>query len=132
MATASSISGTPTNGFPVFPLNWNGTDAETGEPVTIKGFREWGYLPEAVINFLAFLGWNGTQQELFTMEELIEAFSIERVGKAGTKFDIDKAKWYNQQYLRTKPDTQLAQYLLNDLKERAIPCTPEKAERLCT
>ncbi len=118
-------------GFPVFPLNWSGIDSETGEPTTIKGFREWGYLPEAVINFLALLGWNpGTEQELFTMDELIGAFSIERVGKAGTKFDIDKAKWFNQQYLRTRPDAELAGQVVAELTARGIACTPEKAEKI--
>jgi glutamyl-tRNA synthetase len=118
-------------GFPVFPLNWNGIDAETGEPTTIKGFREWGYLPEAVINFLALLGWNpGTEQELFTMDELIAAFSIERVGKAGTKFDIDKAKWFNQQYLRTRPDAELAAQVVTELAAGGIDCPPEKAEKI--
>ena len=86
-------------GFPVFPLQW--TEEETGK--IISGFREEGYLPEALINFLAFLGWNpGTEQELFTMDELVEAFSIERIGKSGSKFDIAKAKWYNQHYLHQR------------------------------
>lgn len=118
-------------GFPVFPLNWNGVDADTGQPVVIKGFREWGYLPEAVVNFLALLGWNpGTEQELFTMDELIKAFSIERVGKAGTKFDIDKAKWFNQQYLRTRPDAELAKDVSAELGRKGIDCPPEKAEKI--
>ncbi len=118
-------------GFPVFPMNWNGVDADTGQPVLVKGFRESGYLPEAVINFLALLGWNpGTEQELFTMEELIQAFSLERVGKAGTKFDIDKAKWFNQQYLKGKPDDELSEFLLKELENREIDCSPEKAEKI--
>jgi glutamyl-tRNA synthetase len=118
-------------GFPIFPLDWNGIDYKTGEPAFSQGFREAGYLPEALINFLAFLGWNpGTTQELFTMDELIEAFSIERVGKAGVKFDISKAKWYNQQYLRAKPESELAQYLLNALKEKDIACSQEKALKI--
>jgi glutamyl-tRNA synthetase len=86
-------------GFPVFPLEW--TDKETGRK--IAGFKEEGYLPEALINFLAFLGWNpGTEQELFTLDELIREFSIERIGKSGTRFDINKAKWFNQHYLQKK------------------------------
>lgn len=118
-------------GFPIFPLDWNGIDYKTGEPVFSQGYRETGYLPEALINFLALLGWNpGTQQELFTMDDLVEAFSIERVGKAGVKFDINKAKWFNQQYLRAKPDSQLAQYLLTALKENNISCTEEKAIKI--
>lgn len=121
-----------TLGFPIFPLNWNGVDYKTGGQVFSQGYREAGYLPEALINFLAFLGWNpGTQQELFTMEELIEAFTIEKVGKAGVKFDINKAKWYNQQYLRVKSDEELAQkYLLPILREKNIVCSPENAVKI--
>jgi glutamyl-tRNA synthetase len=92
-------------GFPIFPLLWQ--DPSTG--ATARGFREDGYLKEALTNFLAFLGWNpGTEQELFTMSELIEAFSLERIHKAGARFDINKAKWYNQQYLKAKTDEELA------------------------
>jgi len=114
-------------GFPIFPLNW--TDPATGE--LAKGFKETGYLPEALVNFLAFLGWNpGTQQELFSMDELIKSFSIERIGKAGTKFDILKAQWFNQQYLRAKPDEELAGYLLDSLSQENIPCSKEKAIKI--
>jgi glutamyl-tRNA synthetase len=121
-----------TLGFPIFPLDWNGMDYKTGEQVFSQGYREAGYLPEALINFLAFLGWNpGTQQELFTMDELIEAFSIERVGKAGVKFDINKAKWYNQQYIRIQSDEELAQkYLLPILQEKNIACSADKAVKI--
>jgi glutamyl-tRNA synthetase len=84
-------------GFPVFSLNW--TDPESHEKST--GFRERGFFPDALINFLAFLGWNpGTQQEIFSMNELIETFSIDRIGKAGARFDFDKLKWFNQQYFK--------------------------------
>lgn len=80
-------------GFPVFPLSW------TEENIT--GYRESGYMPESFINILVMLGWNpGTHQEVFSKEELIAAFSLERVGKSGAKFDPDKARWYNQQFLR--------------------------------
>lgn len=114
-------------GFPIFPLNW--TDPESNE--LAKGFRESGYLPEALINFLAFLGWNpGTEQEIFSMADLIEAFSIERIGKAGAKFDIQKAQWFNQQYLRAKPDEELAGYLLDFLKKKNIVCTIDKAKKI--
>ena len=89
-------------GFPVFPLDW-----PYGE--TAKGYREEGYYPEAFVNMLALLGWNpGTEQELFSMEELIEAFSIERVGKSGSRFDPEKAKWFNHQYLQKRSNKQLA------------------------
>lgn len=114
-------------GFPIFPLDW--TDPNTNEKA--PGFRESGYLPEALVNFLAFLGWNpGTTQEIFSMEELIKAFSVERIGKAGTKFDIHKAQWFNQQYLRAKPDQSLAEYLMDSLKEENITCSREKALKI--
>lgn len=93
-------------GFPIFPLQWQ--DPVSG--VVARGFREEGYLKEATVNFLAFLGWNpGTEQELFTMDELIEAFSIERIHKAGARFDITKAKWFNQQYLKQLSDEELVE-----------------------
>ena len=89
-------------GFPVFPLFW-----PYGE--TAKGYREEGYYPDAFVNMLALLGWNpGTEQELFSMDELINAFSIDRVGKSGSRFDPEKAKWFNHQYLQKKSNTQLA------------------------
>lgn len=91
-------------GFPVFPTNWI-----TAEGELYSGYRENGYLPGAFINMLAFLGWNpGTTQEIFNMDELIEAFSLERVGKAGAKFDPDKTKWFQQQYLKASTDEELA------------------------
>jgi glutamyl-tRNA synthetase len=89
-------------GFPVFPVFW-----PYGE--TARGYREDGYYPEAFINMLALLGWNpGTEQELLSMDELIEAFSIERVGKSGSRFDPEKAKWFNHQYLQKKTNNELA------------------------
>ncbi|MCB0425069.1 MAG: glutamate--tRNA ligase [Mangrovimonas sp.] len=92
-------------GFPVFPLEWK--NPETGE--TSRGYREDGYFPEAVINFLAFLGWNpGTEQELFSLEELVDAFDLERVNKAGARFDPEKTKWYNHQYMQLQSDAHLA------------------------
>ena len=115
-------------GFPVFPLDW--TDPQTGEQSS--GYRERGYFPEAVINILAFLGWNpGTNQELFSLEELIEAFSLERVGKAGAKFDPDKAKWFNQQYLREKEGARLADILMPYMQEKNIGTTPEYLAQVC-
>ena len=114
-------------GFPIFPLDW--IDPSTNEKA--PGFRESGYLPEALVNFLAFLGWNpGTTQEIFSMDELIKTFSVERIGKAGTKFDIHKAQWFNQQYLRAKSDELLADYLLDSLKEENIICPREKAVKV--
>jgi glutamyl-tRNA synthetase len=114
-------------GFPIFPLNW--TDPKTNE--LAEGFKERGYLPEALINFLAFLGWNpGTEQELFTLEELCNAFDIERIGKAGAKFDIQKANWFNQQYLRAKTDEELGHILMADLKVNGIDCETERANAI--
>jgi glutamyl-tRNA synthetase len=113
-------------GFPVFPLNWE--NKETGE--TAAGFREQGYLPDAFLNFLAFLGWNpGDEREIFTLDELVEAFSIERIGKSGTKFDIAKAKWYNEQYLRSKSDQELARYIIADAAKEGIEVTEKLAEQ---
>ncbi|MEM9363397.1 MAG: glutamate--tRNA ligase [Bacteroidota bacterium] len=90
-------------GFPVFPLQWN--DA--------KGYRESGYFPEAVVNFLALLGWNpGTEKEVFSLNELVESFSLKRVNKSGARFDPEKTKWYNHQYLQYKPDEELADLFL--------------------
>src|SRR5690554_5045494 len=95
-------------GFPVFPLQW--TDPVSGE--VSSGYKEQGYYPEAVVNFLAFLGWNpGTEQELFSLDELIEAFEIEKVQKAGARFDPDKTKWYNHQYLQKRSNEDLAKEL---------------------
>lgn len=91
-------------GFPVFPTNWVAEDGEI-----YSGYREKGYFPQAFVNMLAFLGWNpGTTQELFTLDELVDAFSLERVAKAGAKFDPDKTKWFQQQYLRSTSDKELA------------------------
>ena len=96
------------------------------------GFREEGYLPKAITNFLAMLGWNpGTEQELFTLNELIESFSIERINKSGAKFDIEKAKWFNQQYLKNIDDGLLANDFLKLLKEKNIECSKEKAMAIC-
>jgi glutamyl-tRNA synthetase len=117
-------------GFPIFPLNWTGVDAE-GHDITSIGYREAGYLPEALVNFLAFLGWNpGTQQEIFSIAELVESFSLERVGKAGVKFNISKAKWYNQHYLREKPEAELAEHFMTELAAKGIACPPQKAEKI--
>jgi glutamyl-tRNA synthetase len=114
-------------GFPIFPLNW--TDPTSGE--LAKGFRENGYLPEALINFLAFLGWNpGTEQEIFSMEQLVEAFTLERIGKAGARFDIQKAQWFNQQYIRAQSDEQLTVYLFESLQLENIECSAEKAAKI--
>ncbi|NDV68787.1 glutamate--tRNA ligase [Dysgonomonas sp. 25] len=104
-------------GFPVFPLEWK--DPKTGE--ISSGYRESGYLPEAVVNFLALLGWNpGNDQEMLSMDELIRLFSLERVSKSGAKFDYEKGKWFNHQYIQQKPDSELAGLFAPILKEHGI------------
>lgn len=101
-------------GFPVFPLFW-----PYGE--TAKGYREEGYYPEAFVNMIALLGWNpGTEKEIFSMEELIEAFSLERVGKSGSRFDPEKAKWFNHQYLQKRTNSQLAMEFREFLREKGF------------
>ncbi len=103
-------------GFPVFPLEWHSPKGEL-----FSGYREDGYFPEAVVNMLALLGWNsGTDQEIFSLKELSQIFSLERVGKSGSKFDPEKAKWFNQAYLRTKSNADLAERFAPVLKEKGI------------
>jgi glutamyl/glutaminyl-tRNA synthetase len=115
-------------GFPVFPLDWE--NKKTGEKAS--GFREMGFLPEAVINFLAFLGWNpGTEQEMFTMDELVEAFSLERVSKSGAKFNFDKAKWFNQQYLINSNDADLVKYLADLAEQHGHAGSEAYLTRIC-
>lgn len=115
-------------GFPVFPLEWK--NPETGE--ISSGYRETGYFPEAFVNILAFLGWNpGTEQEIFSMEELIESFSLDRVVKAGSRFDPEKARWFNQQYLRMKSDVELAGLFLPYLKNEGVEADKELVVKVC-
>ena len=103
-------------GFPVFPLRWTNPDGETS-----RGYREDGYFPEAFVNMLAMLGWNpGDDREMFTMEELIGAFSLDKVQKAGAKFNPEKAKWYNREYLRLKSDEELTDLLVPVLEGHGI------------
>lgn len=103
-------------GFPVFPLQW-----KTSEGDLFSGYREDGYLPEAVLNMLAFLGWNpGTEQEIFSLEQLIQDFDLERVHKAGAKFDPEKTKWFQNQYFQQLDDEQLADEFSKLLKEKEV------------
>ena len=114
-------------GFPVFPLNWK--DPKTGE--TSSGYREAGYFPEAVVNFLSLLGWNsGTEQEIFSMQELIELFSLDRVSKSGAKFDYEKGKWFNHKYLQNKPLDEIADAYHRILIEKDIIEDSEKVQRI--
>ncbi len=103
-------------GFPVFPLKWTNPEGETS-----RGYREDGYFPEAFVNMLAMLGWNpGDDREMFTMEELIAAFSLDKVQKAGAKFNPEKAHWYNREYLRLKTDEELTDLLVPILEEHGM------------
>lgn len=116
------------SGIPMFPLNW--FDERTNE--SYIGYRESGFFPEAFVNMLAMLGWNpGTTQEIFSMEELVQAFSFERVNKSGAKFDPEKTKWFNQQYLRMKSDKDLATLFNPILKEKGINAEQIFVENVC-
>ena len=113
-------------GFPVFPLFWR--SPSTGE--TARGYREDGYFPEAFVNMLALLGWNpGTEQEIFSMQELIDAFSLDRVSKSGARFQPDKAKWFNAQYMHRKSDAELAALFQPILREHGVEVSDEIAGR---
>ncbi|MCD8417001.1 glutamate--tRNA ligase [Tenacibaculum finnmarkense genomovar finnmarkense] len=104
-------------GFPVFPLEY--TNEQTGD--VSRGYKEDGYFNDAFINMLALLGWNpGTEQEIFSLEELVEAFDLSRVSKSGAKFSPDKTKWFNQQYLQTKSDEELTALYIPILEEKGI------------
>ena len=103
-------------GFPVFPLQWINSEGEVS-----RGYREDGYFPEAFVNLLAMLGWNpGTEQELFSLEELVGAFSLERVIKSGARFNADKAKWYNKEYLRMKDVASLVDAYIPVLESKGL------------
>ena len=107
-------------GFPVFPLEWKDASSMTKS----DGYRENGFFPEAVINFLALLGWNdGTEQEIFSLEELVQKFDLNRIHKAGAKFDPEKNKWFNHQYLIGKSDKALAISFSEDLEKRGVSTT---------
>jgi glutamyl-tRNA synthetase len=111
-------------GFPVFPLYW-----PYGE--TASGYREEGYFPEAFVNMLALLGWNpGTEQEIFSMEELIAAFSIERVGKSGSRFDPEKAKWFNARYFQMKSDDELVALFMPVINEKGFNPAPDTLKKI--
>ncbi|GGC07214.1 glutamate--tRNA ligase [Dyadobacter sediminis] len=114
-------------GFPIFPLEW--TDPVSGDKA--KGFREEGYLPQATANFLALLGWNaGTEQELFSMEEMIRTFSFDRVHKAGARFDIQKANWFNQQYLKQLDDQEIIAQLKPLYQQKSIPVNEDQITQI--
>lgn len=112
-------------GFPVFPMEWK-TDTSTA-----MGYKEEGYLPNAVINLLAFLGWNhGTEKEIYTMSDLINDFSLSRVQKAGAKFNVEKAKWFNGEHLKMADNDEIANELMPYLQEKGIELPIEKVKKL--
>ena len=114
-------------GFPVFPLNWK--DPKSGE--TSSGYREAGYFPEAVVNFLALLGWNpGTDEEILSMQQLIEQFNLEKVSKSGARFDYEKGKWFNHKYLQMKSDEEVADLFQHILVEKGIIEDSQKVTRI--
>ncbi len=103
-------------GFPVFPLKWVNAEGEES-----RGYREDGYFPEAFVNMLAFLGWNpGDDREMFTLDELVDAFSLDRIVKSGARFNPEKARWYNKEYLRLKPDDELTDLLIPVLEDHGM------------
>ena len=110
-------------GFPVFPLEWH--DPKTGE--VSSGYRESGYLPEAVINFLALLGWNpGNDQEIMSLDELVQLFNLSHCSKAGAKFDFEKGKWFNHEYILKKDNAEIAALFMPVLKENGIEAPMDK------
>ena len=114
-------------GFPVFPLEWH--DPKTGD--VSSGYRESGYFPEAVVNFLALLGWNpGNDQEILSMDELIRLFDLSRCGKSGARFDYEKGKWFNHHYLQEKSDAELAQLFLPIVESHGVQATPAYVEKV--
>lgn len=114
-------------GFPVFPLEWH--DPKSGE--ISSGYREAGYLPEAVINFLALLGWNpGNDQEIMSMDELIKLFDLHRCSKAGAKFDFEKCKWFNHQYIQLKDNKELAEQMLIQMKAEGVDANIETVAKV--
>lgn len=114
-------------GFPVFPLEY--TNEQTGD--VSRGYKEDGYFADAFINMLAFLGWNpGTEQEIFSLKELTEAFDLTRVSKSGAKFSPDKTKWFNQQYLQQKSNEELTALFLPILEEKGITRDKDRTEKV--
>lgn len=114
-------------GFPVFPLEWH--DPKSGE--ISSGYREAGYLPEAVVNFLALLGWNpGTEQEIMSMDELINLFDLHRCSKSGAKFDYEKGKWFNHQYLQLRSDREVAEMFMPIVEAKGHHCDIDTLTRI--
>jgi len=116
-------------GFPVYAMNW--TDAKSGD--TTKGFREMGFLPEAFVNMLGVLGWNdGTEQELFSLEELTQKFSVDRISKAGAKFDFEKAKWFNHEWIKRSSSDSLLPQIKDVLTHHQVAAEESYVNRVLT
>src|SRR5690625_658610 len=116
-------------GFPVFPLDWK--DPATGE--FSQGYKEAGYFPEALINMLALLGWNpgkGSEKEIFSLEELIEAFDLDQVSRAGARFDFDKTKWFQHQYMLKRDSFELAEKFMQSLREKGFEVSIAYVEKV--
>ncbi len=114
-------------GFPVFPLEWK--DPKTAD--ISSGYRESGYLPEAVINFLALLGWNpGNDQEMMSLDELVQLFKLEKCSKSGAKFDFEKGKWFNHQYIQAKDNNEIAQIFIKDIEQHDITTDIQTVETI--
>ena len=115
-------------GFPVFPLDWH--DPKSGE--LSSGYRERGYFPEAVVNILALLGWNpGTEQEILSMDELIQLFDISHISKNGAKFNVDKARWFNHEYMQMQSDEKVADLFTPSLEEHGVHADREYVVKVC-
>jgi glutamyl-tRNA synthetase len=114
-------------GFPVFPMEWK--DPQSGD--ISSGYRESGYLPEAVINFLALLGWNpGNDQEIISIDKLIQLFSLEKCSKSGAKFDYEKGKWFNHQYIQLRPNSEIANIFYPILEEKGVDFPIDYVEKV--
>lgn len=119
-------------GFPVFPLSGELLDTSTGKMETFTGYREKGYFADGFINMLALLGWNpGNNQEMMSLNELISLFSLEKISKSGAKFDAEKTKWFNQQYLRKRSPKELAEFWKPELNEKQIKVDDSFLENVC-
>lgn len=116
-------------GFPVFPLNWH--DPKSGE--LSHGYREQGYLPQAVVNMLALLGWNpGTEQEIMSMDELIHCFDLKHISKSGAKFNVEKAKWFNHEYMQKCSDEEIARMFQPQLLEHHVNAAHDYVVKVCS
>jgi glutamyl-tRNA synthetase len=113
-------------GFPVFPISWKTPDDES-----LMGFREYGFEPHALLNFLALLGWNdGTEQELFSIDEMVQAFSLEKIVKSGARFDFEKGKWFNQQYLHQLPEAECIGRIKRDFERHGVSLQDAEAREI--